>query len=81
MKAEMEIQDRLVQLVIIYSRLPEVTPALNTNFDSLGLDSIDLVTMSAAIEEFLGVELSPIILHDHPNIETLSKYLFEQQPR
>ena len=75
MATEAEIKQYLSELVIEKSPLPDVELDPEALLDTFGLDSIDLVSMSADIEDFLGIELSPVILHEHPTINMLSKYL------
>jgi 1-acyl-sn-glycerol-3-phosphate acyltransferase len=40
-----------------------------------GLDSVQLVSIVAALEDWLGCQLSPSLLEDYPQIDTLSQYL------
>ncbi|PYT07914.1 MAG: beta-ketoacyl synthase, partial [Acidobacteria bacterium] len=40
-----------------------------------GLKSVDLIGLSGDLEEWLGRELSPTLLYDHPTIESLVAYL------
>jgi malonyl CoA-acyl carrier protein transacylase len=40
-----------------------------------GLDSLELVTISGDLQEWLGCPLSPTLLYDYPTIDTLSHYL------
>ena len=44
-------------------------------FDSLGLSSIDGVTLSGDLEQLLGRDLPPTLVYEHPSIEALSGYL------
>ena len=46
-------------------------------FSRYGLDSIDSANFSGELGSWLGHPLSNTLLWDYPNIETLSKYLFE----
>ncbi|BAZ45335.1 beta-ketoacyl synthase [Chondrocystis sp. NIES-4102] len=44
-------------------------------FASSGLNSVDAVTLSADLEDWLKIKLSPTIVFDYPNIAELSAYL------
>jgi acyl carrier protein len=46
--------------------------------DRLGLDSFTSVEMSGAIEDWLGIRLTPEIAYQHPTPRQLSHYLAEQ---
>ncbi len=51
-----------------------------TNFYDLGLDSADLLRISAALGEHLGVALYPTLLFEHNTVDALSGYLAQQYP-
>jgi acyl carrier protein len=53
----------------------------STNFADYGLDSIGAVTMSADLEEAVGVPLEGSILWEYPTINRLSKHLREEMKR
>ncbi|MDJ0576449.1 MAG: beta-ketoacyl synthase N-terminal-like domain-containing protein, partial [Xenococcaceae cyanobacterium MO_234.B1] len=44
-------------------------------FASLGLDSVQAVRLSADLEDYLQVKLSPTLIYDYPNISSLAAYL------
>ena len=44
-------------------------------FDRYGLDSSATMSMTADLEEWLGLELEPMVFYDYPTIERLSQYL------
>ena len=44
-------------------------------FASYGLDSVKAVNLAAAIEDWLGIQLSATIAYDYPSIEALTGYL------
>ncbi|MGL5077376.1 MAG: beta-ketoacyl synthase N-terminal-like domain-containing protein, partial [Waterburya sp.] len=44
-------------------------------FASSGLNSVDAVSLSADLEDWLEIKLSPTIVFDYPNIAELSAYL------
>jgi len=49
-------------------------------FVNYGLDSVQAVRLSAELEDWLGTKLSPTLVYDYPNIESLAQYLREQNP-
>lgn len=44
-------------------------------FARYGLDSLQAVNLAADLEDWLECKLSPTLVYDYPNIETLSRYL------
>ena len=47
------------------------------SFDSYGLDSSSTIALTAYLEDWLGFELDPTLLYEHPTIEQLSQYLIQ----
>ena len=47
-------------------------------FDRYGLDSAATMSMTADLEEWLGLELEPMLFYDYPTIERLSQYLAQE---
>lgn len=50
-----------------------IDPAVDV--DRLGMDSATAVALIMSLEEWLGIELQPEILFEHPTIAGLSKHL------
>ncbi|MAT69548.1 MAG: fatty acyl-AMP ligase [Planctomycetaceae bacterium] len=50
----------------------------NATFPELGVDSLTALELSAAFEDVLGVQLSPIEAFEHPTPAALSKHLAQQ---
>ncbi len=48
------------------------------DFVEYGLNSIEAVNLSGGLENYLGCRLSPTLIWDCPNIETLVRYLAEE---
>ncbi|MGK7893141.1 MAG: beta-ketoacyl synthase N-terminal-like domain-containing protein, partial [Xenococcus sp. (in: cyanobacteria)] len=48
-------------------------------FASLGLDSVQAVRLSADLEDYLELKLSPTLVYDYPNISSLAEYLSQLQ--
>ncbi|NEQ88092.1 MAG: acyl carrier protein [Moorea sp. SIO2I5] len=77
-RTKSEIQDWLVTYV---AQLLEITPdeiEIDIPFDGYSLDSATAVGLSGDLEEWLGCEFEPTLLYDYPTIETLAKYLAEE---
>lgn len=49
-------------------------------FASMGLDSVQAVRLSAELEDYLGIKLSPTVIYDYPNIASLAAYLTNSSP-
>lgn len=54
---------------------------LDTPFADLGLDSIGAVTLSADLEEAIGIPIEGSILWEYSTIRLLSRYLTEEIQR
>jgi acyl carrier protein len=48
---------------------------VNSKFSRMGLDSAMSVQLIVAIEEEIGIELTPDVIGEHPTIARLSAYL------
>ncbi|WP_050371898.1 acyl carrier protein [Streptomyces acidiscabies] len=48
-------------------------------FGEYGLESISGLTLAAAIEDHLGIEVDPTVVWDHPSIDALATHLIEAQ--
>jgi len=51
---------------------------LRAPFDSYGLDSMIMVSLTGELEDWLGCQLSPNLLYEYTTIEALSQYLAEE---
>jgi acyl carrier protein len=47
----------------------------NAKFSRIGLDSAMSVQLVVALEEWLGIEIGPDVIGDHPTIARLATYL------
>lgn len=63
--------DKLAQILAIEPNQIDVSQ----DFDEYGLDSAEAINLSGELENYLGCRLSPTLLWDYQNIETLAKYL------
>ncbi len=64
----------------IAQKLAVADSAINSEepFVTLGLDSVQAVRLSAELEDYLALKLSPTIIYDYPNIASLANYLSQQ---
>jgi len=70
--------DRAELVAEMLERAPrDVNP--NVKFSRLGLDSAMSVQLAVALEERLGIRLSPDVIADHPTIAALVDYLAAMQ--
>lgn len=44
-------------------------------FDSYGLDSVQIMSIASLGKQYFGLQLSPIVVWNYPNIELLADYL------
>ncbi|WP_058042447.1 acyl carrier protein [Streptomyces roseifaciens] len=70
-----ELEFWLIERVASYLRLDtrEVDP--QESFANLGLDSVYALTLTADIEDTLGIEVEPTLAWDYPTISALAKGL------
>jgi acyl carrier protein len=59
-------------------KLPGTPIDNDAEFASLGLDSAEAVFLVAAIEDWLGLELSSDTALEHPSLAKLSRFVAEQ---
>jgi len=70
-----EIQQWLIDNLAQRLGIPNSEIDINEPFASSGLNSIDAVSLSADLEDWLEIKLSPTIVFDYPNIKELAVYL------
>jgi acyl carrier protein len=51
---------------------------LRVPFNSFGLDSVQIMAIANLGKQHFGLQLSPLVIWNYPNIETLSQYLAEE---
>ncbi|MEM7552758.1 MAG: acyl carrier protein [Cyanobacteria bacterium P01_A01_bin.84] len=76
--SKQEIQDWLVSYL---SELLEIEPTevdVTIPFERYGLDSSAAVGMTGDLEEWLGLDLDPMLLYNYPTIEQISQHLAEE---
>ena len=69
------IQNWLVENLAQRLEVPTSEIDINEPFANMGLDSVQSVRLSADLEDWLGIKLSPTIAYDYPTISSLSAYL------
>lgn len=70
------LRQKIREEVALLSRLPAgELPASNIAFFELGLDSLALVNLGTTLEKELGLALSPTLIFEHPDIDTLTDHL------
>ena len=51
----------------------------DTEFGSLGLDSVRGLFILQELEEFLGEEINPLIFWNYPTIRSFSEYIIKKE--
>jgi len=57
---------------------PAIVITPEASFAQIGLDSASSAYLIVELEEWLGLELPPELVFDHPTIARLARYLAEQ---
>ena len=70
-----KIQNWLVENLAQRLGVPTSEIDVNEAFASSGLSSVAAVSLSADLEDWLDIKLSPTIVYDYPNIAELARYL------
>ena len=73
--SEAAIRDWCVQYLARTLELPDLQIEPDVTFARLGLDSANSVYLIVELEEWLGLELTPDLLFEHPTISDLARYL------
>lgn len=76
--SEAEIRDWCVEYLARTLDLPDHAVDPDVNFARLGLDSANSVYLIVELEDWLGLELTPDLVFEHPTISELSRYLAER---
>ncbi|HBL14897.1 MAG TPA: hypothetical protein DD379_26600 [Cyanobacteria bacterium UBA11162] len=68
----------MVEWLVKELKLP--TNAIDTtkSFADYGLDSVTAVELADALQDWLGVTLSPTLAYDYPTIESMAQYLAKE---
>ena len=71
----LEIIPWLIERVARHAKLPPQSIDITTDFDSYGLDSLEVVNITVELEKLLGKRLPPSLLYEYPNINLLAHHL------
>ncbi|MGB7325903.1 MAG: AMP-binding protein [Rubripirellula sp.] len=74
----LETQNWMSQWLVARAGVDPVDVALEKPFADYGLDSMTAVEMSGEIEDWSGVELTPMVAWNYPNTATLSEFIADQ---
>ena len=72
---EAAIRNRCVEFLALTLGLSNDEIEPDVSFARLGLDSANSVYLIVELEEWLGLELTPDLLFEHPTISDLARYL------
>jgi acyl carrier protein len=73
--SEAAIRDWCVEYLARTLDLPDHTVDPEMTFARLGLDSANSVFLIVELEDWLGVELTPDLLFEHPTIRKFARHL------
>jgi acyl carrier protein len=76
--SENEIREWCVQYLARTLDLPQETVDPDVKFARLGLDSANSVYLIVELEDWLGLELTPDLVFEHPTIGELARHLAER---
>ncbi len=74
-KTEAEIERFLVERIADIVQLPAHAIDPEAPHADHGLDSASAVLLTADLEDELGIELSPALAWDHPNLKSIVRHL------
>lgn len=78
-RRQAELIKRLQQELAIVLGMPaKELPSAKMGFFDLGLDSLMGVELKNRLENSIGVELTPTVMFQHPNIESLADHLLHE---
>ncbi len=73
-----DIQDWLAAQIAEQLGIEPEEIDIKVPFDSYGLDSVQIVNIANLGKQYFGLQLSPLVLWNYPNIESLSQYLLTE---
>lgn len=73
-----DIQDWLASQIAEQLGVDSDEINLKLPFDSYGLDSVQTMKIANLGKQYFGLQLSPLVMWNYPNIESLSQYLAEE---
>lgn len=72
------IQNWMSEWLVVRAGVPPTDVDLEKPFADYGLDSLTAVEMSGEIEDWSGIELTPIVAWNHPTVSRLSVFIADQ---
>ena len=79
--SEAAIRDWCVEYLTRTLDLPDQTLDAEMTFARMGLDSANSVFLIVELEDWLGLELTPDLVFEHPTISELARHLATQAGR
>lgn len=76
--SETELQDWLAVQIAEQLGIDEAEIEIDVPFESFGLDSVQTMSVANLGKEKFGLQLSPLVIWNYPNIESLSRYLAQE---
>jgi acyl carrier protein len=73
-----EIQDWLALQIAEQLGVDADEIDLRVPFDNYGLDSVQTMSIANLGKQHFGLQLSPIVIWNYPNVESLSQYLADE---
>ncbi|MEO0928409.1 MAG: acyl carrier protein [Cyanobacteria bacterium J06643_13] len=73
-----DIQDWLASQIAEQLGVESDEVDIRSPFDSYGLDSLQIMSIANQGKQYYGLQLSPLVIWNYPNIESLSRYLAEK---
>ncbi|MFZ6876050.1 acyl carrier protein [Undibacterium sp. Di27W] len=70
-----QIEDWLIRRVAQLMEQPENDIDPDMPFNSLGLDSVNVMDLIVELDDLLGIEIESTIVWDYPTIHLLSAYI------
>ncbi len=74
-----QIQEWLVNKIATELAMEEQDVDINTPFKEFGIDSITLVKLTSQIEDWLHIELDPVLMYKFETIHEISDFILKDQ--
>jgi acyl carrier protein len=77
---QQEVRQWLVEQVAENLHVSQQAVPTDAPVVELGLSSVEAVSLTANLEEFLGIETDPAIVWEHPTIDQMVDHLCTRSP-
>lgn len=74
-----EIQNWLVSKIAALLKVDSQEIDVDENLEFYGLESVEAVTLSGELSDWLGRDLSPTLLREHSTIADIARYLTDAE--